>query len=65
MTTVTFDVEAVEAETERAILVRIEGEKVWVPKSQIDDDSEVYSKESGAGLLIVSEWWAEKEGLLE
>lgn len=65
MSTASFEVEAVEAETDKAILVEIEGEKMWVPKSQIDDDSEVYSKKSGegGGTLIVSEWWAKKNGL--
>jgi hypothetical protein len=62
--TVTFDVATVEAESDRAILVAIEGEKVWVPKSQIDEDSEVYSKKSGGGALIVTRWWAEKAGLV-
>jgi hypothetical protein len=63
--TVTFEVEGVEAETEKAIRVEIEGEPFWVPKSQIDDDSEVYSRKSGegGGKLIVSAWWAKKEGL--
>jgi hypothetical protein len=59
-----FDVETVEAESEKAILVEIEGEKVWVPKSQISDDSEVYSKASGGGELVVTRWWAEKKGLV-
>lgn len=63
--TCSYEVETVEAETEKAILVEIEGEKHWVPKSQIHDDSEVYSKESGGGTLIVSEWWAKKQGLAE
>ncbi len=61
--TVSFDVETVEAETEKAILVEIEGEKEWVPKSQITEDSEVYSKKSGGGELIVTRWWAEQAGL--
>ncbi len=59
-----FEVETVEAESEKAILVDIEGVKVWVPKSQIDDESEVYSKKSGGGLLVVSRWWAEQKGLV-
>lgn len=65
--TVTFSVDGVEAETDKAILVEIEGEKRWVPKSQIHDDSEVYSKRSGegGGSLIVSTWWADKNGLGE
>lgn len=61
--TVSFDVDQVEAEGEKAILVELEGEKVWVPKSQIHDDSEVYSKASGGGTLIVTRWWAEQRGL--
>jgi oxalate decarboxylase/phosphoglucose isomerase-like protein (cupin superfamily) len=62
--TVTYAVERVEAETEKAILVEIEGEKMWVPKSQIHDDSEVYSKEHGDGDLVVTEWWATQKGLV-
>jgi hypothetical protein len=63
--TVTFEVEGVEHETEAAILVEIGGEKLWVPKVCIDDDSEVYSKHSGegGGSLIVSRWWARKAGI--
>lgn len=62
--TVSFDVETVEAESEKAILVEIEGEKHWVPKSQIHEDSEVYSLKSGGGTLIVSTWWANVKGLV-
>ncbi len=62
--TVTFQVERVEAETDKALLVDIEGEKVWVPKSMIADESEVFSKEHGDGDLIVSAWWAERRGLV-
>lgn len=36
--------------------------KVWVPKSLIHDDSEVY-KEGTKGTLVVARWFAEKEGL--
>ena len=63
--TVTVHVEGVEHETENAILVEIEGEKTWVPKVCIHDDSEVYSKRSGegGGDLVVSRWWAEKVGI--
>ncbi len=61
--TVSFDVDDVEAESEKAILVDIDGEKTWVPKSQISEDSEVYSKKSGGGELIVTRWWAEQRGL--
>jgi hypothetical protein len=61
--TVSFDVDQVEAESDKAILVEIDGVKHWVPKSQIHDDSEVYSEKSGGGELIVTRWWAEQRGL--
>lgn len=38
---------------------------VWVPKSQIHDDSEVYDAEEHAnGMLVVSEWFATQKGWL-
>jgi hypothetical protein len=48
--------------TDRALLCCIEGEDVWIPQSQIDDDSEVY-QEDDEGTLIVSAWIAEEKGL--
>ena len=52
------------AETDKAIKVRAGDldEDIWVPKSVIDDDSEVYKADTD-GDLIVAEWWARKEGL--
>ncbi len=35
---------------------------VWVPQSQITDDSEVYAT-GDEGQLVVKLWWAEREGL--
>jgi len=52
-------------ETAKAILVDIleeDGDEKWIPKSQIHDDSEVYGK-GHEGRLIVSAWFADKEGL--
>lgn len=50
-------------ETDKAILVRLEDEQeVWIPKSVIHDNSEVYSEKSGEGMLVVAEWWAERNG---
>lgn len=49
-------------ETEKALLVDIDGEEKWIPKSQIHDDSEVY--ENGhEGTLVITGWFAKKEGL--
>ncbi len=48
------------AETDQAILVQIDGEEHWVPKSVIHDDSEVAGKDD-TGTLVVATWFAEKE----
>ena len=52
-------------ETEKAILVSIPDvdDDMWIPLSQIDDDSEVY-QEGDEGTLIISEWIALQKGLL-
>jgi hypothetical protein len=52
----------VKKETGAALLcVTREHGEVWVPKSQIDEDSEVY-KEGTDGRLIVTQWIAEQKG---
>lgn len=49
-------------ETEKAVLIKIEDEQeVWVPKSQIHDDSDVW-KDGQKGTLVVSQWYAEQKG---
>lgn len=49
-------------ETEMAVLCEIDGEEHWIPKSQIDDDSEVYEEDT-EGTLIVSQWLADQKGI--
>ena len=48
-------------QTDKAILVVVDGAEEWVPQSQIDEDSEVW-QEGDEGTLIVSGWFAEKMG---
>lgn len=50
-------------ETERAILVEADdlGEAIWVPKSQVHMESEVWKNDTD-GVLIVSDWFAEQRG---
>lgn len=50
--------------TDKALFVHIDDgdEEVWVPKSCIHDDSEVYAADSEPGELVVVEWFARKEG---
>lgn len=50
-------------ETAKAIKVRLEnGKEHWIPKSVIDDDSEVYQDDTD-GKLIVKSWFCEQEGI--
>ena len=60
-----FEVEVeVIRETDKALLVSVEGEEIWIPISQIDDDSEVYNMETGPGTLIIPMWLALEKGLV-
>ena len=59
---VAIDAEEIVAETPSVILARLEDRELWIPKSQISDNSEVY-KNGHSGSLIVSPWYAEKNGL--
>lgn len=64
MSEIQFQNAVCKRETEKALLVEIEGEEHWVPKSQIHEDSEVFER-GGEGLLVVSKWWAKRQGLGE
>jgi hypothetical protein len=55
--------EPVIAETANAILVDVDGEQVWLPLSQVHDDSEVYAK-GHTGKLVITEWIAKQKGLI-
>lgn len=52
-------------ESDKALLVQIIDleEEIWVPKSQIHDDSEVF-KSDQSGKLVVTTWFANKQGWL-
>lgn len=60
---VKFDDIEVINETDKAILVNIDGEEHWIPKSQIHADSEVFEMGT-SGTLIVSEWIATQKKLV-
>ena len=49
-------------ETADALLCLVDDLEVWIPKSQIDDDSEV-TKRGDKGELIIPEWLAVERGL--
>ena len=56
------DVRAIRA-TDSALLVAIDGREVWIPQSQIDDESEVYEV-GQEGELVISEWLATQKGIV-
>lgn len=67
-TGVAFENVRVVRATARALLVVIDGEEVWIPSSQIHDDSEVYLDENMAiqgspGRLVITSWIATQKGL--
>jgi len=53
----------------KALLVRLDKpvrsskKELWIPQSQIHDDSEVFAQ-GHTGKVIVKNWWAEKESLV-
>ena len=50
--------------TEKALLVEYEGEEIWIPQSEIDDESEVFDADDNSeGDLVIPLWLAEKKGL--
>jgi len=51
------------AATEMAIQCKIDGEKVWIPQSQVDDDSEVW-KLGDHGTLVITQWIAKEKELI-
>lgn len=49
-------------DTGKALLVKFADRQLWIPQSQIHEDSEVFA-EGDEGKLVVTAWFAEKEGL--
>lgn len=50
-------------ETDKAILVEIDETEYWIPKSQIDQDSEVF-EDMDEGELVITEWIAIEKKLV-
>ena len=49
-------------ETGQAILCVVRGRELWIPQSQITDDSEVW-RAGHKGRLVITRWLAEQKGL--
>lgn len=50
-------------ETGAALLCKIDGDDYWMPKSQIDSESDV-NAEGDEGTLVVTQWIAMEKGLV-
>ena len=57
-----IEVERIKRETDKAFLVEIEGEEVWLPKSQIAD-WEDYEEGDTDCTMSISEFIADEKGL--
>jgi hypothetical protein len=49
-------------QTSGAALCEIDGEEIWLPWSQIDEDSEI-SKDGDSGTAYIPRWLADAEGV--
>lgn len=58
---VTIEGVTIGRETDKAVLVTIEGKEVWIPISQIV--SMTRTKTEGGDTIVVSEWIAKTKGL--
>lgn len=50
--------------TDKAMLCDIEGQEVWIPVSQIDEDGTDISEEGDEGTLVIPEWLSIEKGLI-
>jgi hypothetical protein len=57
-----LDVDLVVAETENALLLEIDGDQHWIPRSQIDGPDK-YEKGDKGVTVSVTEWIAKQKGL--
>ena len=62
---VEVEIDRVILETDRAIAITVEDDDdpIWIPKSQISEDSAVQGK-GDKGTLIIPRWLADAKGLL-
>lgn len=58
---VEVDCDAIETVTDRAVLMIIEGENIWVPRSAIEDGDEIEPEDVGP--FYVRQWFCDREGI--
>ena len=57
------DVEVLEDKPGALLCLFPDGQEIWIPKSQIDEKSEV-REHSDSGTLVIPAWLAKNEGLI-
>lgn len=50
-------------QSDKALKVVVAGKSLWIPKSQIHEDSECYKPDT-SGTLVIPEWLAIDKGLV-
>lgn len=61
MRTITLYVDEVRRETDLALLLVVEGDEVWVPKSLIEDADAIAAGDEDIEVEVAA-WFAEQEG---
>lgn len=62
---VEFDDVTVIKESEKAILVDIEGDEVWIPVSQLHKTDNECKNEDDKGTLVITQWIAREKHLID
>ena len=57
-----FDAECI-AETAMSVLVKIDGDEYWIPKSLLHPEDNEITTMGDTGVLCVVKWFATKEGI--
>lgn len=52
------------ATTDGAVLLDVDGQEVWVPRSLIDGEGDELERRQGPGEIEVQKWFLEREGLI-
>jgi len=53
----------VKVTTDKALLVEVEDEEHWIPRSQIVEDETVIREKGDRGTLCITKWIATQKGL--
>ena len=58
-----IEVDEIKRETEKAFLVIVDEQEVWLPKSQVEDEGEHFKQGDTDVEIGITEWIAREKGL--